>query len=171
MVSSTNHLLWLSMVINQLLHGEQYLELIRPIPTSGRVHCFIYTDISPGQHLMLLLAKYYHHLFSRYYLYTSCLGTLHSKATIVDIMDKGKGANILCDGKVILTMLRVILIAHVIVVTTDENDQVICKNQFSTFVVGMTGFGGKNKSSHVKVCALTRTTTYRAIFLASCSYS
>lgn len=82
-----------------LLHGEQYLELIRPIPTSG---------------------------------------TLHSKATIVDIMDKGKGANILCD-----------------VVTTDENDQVICKNQFSTFVVGMTGFGGKNKSSHVKPLAAT----------------
>ena len=79
------------------------------------------------------------------------LGMLHSKATIIDIMDKGKGANILCDGKVVVDNITLVL-STCIVVTTDENDQVICKNQFSTFVVGMTGFGGKNKSSHEKVC-------------------
>ena len=42
------------------------------------------------------------------------------------------------------------ILAHV-VVTSDENDLIICKNQFSTFVVGMTGFGGKRTSSVEKV--------------------
>ena len=39
-----------------------------------------------------------------------------------------------------------------LVITSDANGQVICKNQFSFFVVGMTGFGGKKNSSLEKVC-------------------
>jgi NAD(P)-dependent dehydrogenase (short-subunit alcohol dehydrogenase family) len=69
-----------------LLHGEQYLELKRPIPVSG---------------------------------------TLTSNAKIAGIYDKGKGALVLIDA-----------------VTTDEQGQEICFNQFSLFIRGIGGFGG-----------------------------
>ena len=49
-----------------------------------------------------------------------------------------------------LLVYLISLLIHA-VVTSDENDQIICKNQFSTFVVGMTGFGGKKTSSVEKV--------------------
>ena len=69
----------------------------------------------------------------------------------MDILEKGKGASILCDGKEIIYSSDITCCVCA-VVTTDENDQVICKNQFSVFVIGMTGFGGKRKSSLEKVC-------------------
>lgn len=48
------------MLILQALHGEQYIELLKPLPTSGNVisHC-----------------------------------------RVADVMDKGKGAVLICDGK------------------------------------------------------------------------
>uniref|UniRef100_A0A8C6UQ16 Hydroxysteroid (17-beta) dehydrogenase 4 n=1 Tax=Neogobius melanostomus TaxID=47308 RepID=A0A8C6UQ16_9GOBI len=70
----------------QVLHGEQYLELYKPLPTSG---------------------------------------TLTSHTTIADVLDKGSGAVILLD------------------VHAYNGDELICYNQYSIFVVGAGGFGGK----------------------------
>ncbi|MGH0183217.1 UNVERIFIED_CONTAM: hypothetical protein FKN15_011448 [Acipenser sinensis] len=77
----------------QLLHGEQYLELYKPLPTSGK---------------------------------------LTSQATIADVLDKGSGAVILLD-----------------VNTYDEKD-LLCYSQFSLFIVGAGGFGGKRTSEKAK---------------------
>uniref|UniRef100_A0A4W4EW17 Peroxisomal multifunctional enzyme type 2 n=1 Tax=Electrophorus electricus TaxID=8005 RepID=A0A4W4EW17_ELEEL len=73
----------------KLLHGEQYLELYKPLPTSG---------------------------------------TLTSKASVADILDKGSGALILLD------------------IHTYSNHELVCYNQFSLFIVGAGGFGGKRSS-------------------------
>ncbi|XP_060736775.1 peroxisomal multifunctional enzyme type 2 [Tachysurus vachellii] len=73
----------------KLLHGEQYLELYRPLPTSG---------------------------------------TLTSKASIADVFDKGSGAVILLD------------------VYTYCKQELVCYNQFTVFIVGAGGFGGKRTS-------------------------
>ncbi|KAJ8401632.1 hypothetical protein AAFF_G00379490 [Aldrovandia affinis] len=78
---------------SRLLHGEQYLELYKPLPTSG---------------------------------------TLTSQATIADVLDKGSGAIILLD------------------VHTYNGKEPVCYNQFSLFVVGAGGFGGKRTSDKAK---------------------
>ncbi|KAI1900244.1 hypothetical protein AGOR_G00048000 [Albula goreensis] len=78
---------------SRLLHGEQYLELFKPIPTSGK---------------------------------------LTSQATIADVLDKGSGAIILLD------------------VHTYNGNELICYNQFSLFIVGAGGFGGKRTSDKAK---------------------
>ncbi|XP_034548786.1 peroxisomal multifunctional enzyme type 2 [Notolabrus celidotus] len=77
----------------QVLHGEQYLEMLKPLPTSG---------------------------------------TLTSEATVADVLDKGSGAIILLD------------------VNTYSGNELICYNQFSVFVVGAGGFGGKRTSEKAK---------------------
>ncbi|XP_034026517.1 peroxisomal multifunctional enzyme type 2 [Thalassophryne amazonica] len=79
----------LNINFTQVLHGEQYLELYKPLPTSGK---------------------------------------LTSQATIADVLDKGSGAVILLD------------------VNTYSGDELLCYNQFSVFVVGAGGFGGKRTS-------------------------
>ncbi|KAK5932314.1 hypothetical protein CgunFtcFv8_004031 [Champsocephalus gunnari] len=79
----------LNIDFTQVLHGEQYLELYKPLPTSG---------------------------------------TLTSETTIADVLDKGSGAVILMDVK------------------TFCDEELICFNQFSVFVVGAGGFGGKRSS-------------------------
>ncbi|XP_076859616.1 peroxisomal multifunctional enzyme type 2 [Brachyhypopomus gauderio] len=78
----------------RILHGEQYLELYKPLPTSG---------------------------------------TLTSKSSIADILDKGSGAVILLD------------------VHTYNNQELVCYSQFSVFVVGAGGFGGKRSSDQAVV--------------------
>ncbi|KAM3867409.1 peroxisomal multifunctional enzyme type 2 [Diretmus argenteus] len=78
----------------QVLHGEQYLELYKPLPTSGE---------------------------------------LTSEATIADVLDKGSGAVILLD------------------VNTYSGEELLCYNQWSVFVVGAGGFGGKRTSEKAKV--------------------
>ncbi|XP_046904595.1 peroxisomal multifunctional enzyme type 2 isoform X2 [Hypomesus transpacificus] len=80
----------------RLLHGEQYLELFKPLPTSG---------------------------------------TLTSQATIADVLDKGSGAVILLD------------------VNTYSGGELVCFNQFSLFIVGAGGFGGKRASDKAKPTA------------------
>lgn len=82
-----------------LLHGEQYIEIKKPIPTSG---------------------------------------TLTHNAVVRDILDKKSGAVILVD-----------------VESFDESGELICFNQFSTFVVGAGGFGGKRSSDYVKPTVAT----------------
>ncbi|XP_019742590.1 peroxisomal multifunctional enzyme type 2 [Hippocampus comes] len=77
----------------RVLHGEQYLELYKPLPTSGQ---------------------------------------LTSEATIADVLDKGSGAVILLD------------------VNTYSGAELLCFNQFSVFVVGAGGFGGKRTSEKAK---------------------
>ncbi|CAN9513079.1 unnamed protein product [Ophioblennius macclurei] len=77
----------------QVLHGEQYLELYKPLPTSG---------------------------------------ALKSEAIVADVLDKGSGAIILLD------------------VNTYSGDELVCFNQFSVFVVGAGGFGGKRTSEKAK---------------------
>ncbi|KAK9522952.1 hypothetical protein VZT92_019388 [Zoarces viviparus] len=79
--------------LTQVLHGEQYLELYKPLPTSG---------------------------------------ALTSQSTIADVLDKGSGAVILLD------------------VNTYSGDELICFNQFSVFVVGAGGFGGRRNSEKAK---------------------
>ncbi|XP_028852536.1 peroxisomal multifunctional enzyme type 2 isoform X2 [Denticeps clupeoides] len=83
----------LNIDFTRLLHGEQYLELYKPLPTSG---------------------------------------TLTSRASIADIVDKGSGAVILLD------------------VNTYNGAELICYNQFSVFIVGAGGFGGKRNSDKAK---------------------
>uniref|UniRef100_A0A6Q2YUS5 Hydroxysteroid (17-beta) dehydrogenase 4 n=1 Tax=Esox lucius TaxID=8010 RepID=A0A6Q2YUS5_ESOLU len=75
--------------VKYLLHGEQYLEVFKPLPTSG---------------------------------------TLTSQATIADVLDKGSGAVILLD------------------VHTYSGKELLCYNQFSLFIVGAGGFGGRRTS-------------------------
>ncbi|XP_051924029.1 peroxisomal multifunctional enzyme type 2 [Hippocampus zosterae] len=83
----------LNIDFTQVLHGEQYLELYKPLPTSGQ---------------------------------------LTSEATIADVLDKGSGAVILLD------------------VNTYSGTELLCFNQFSVFVVGAGGFGGKRTSEKAK---------------------
>ncbi|KAL4660875.1 peroxisomal multifunctional enzyme type 2 [Arapaima gigas] len=80
--------------LTRLLHGEQYLELYKPLPTSGK---------------------------------------LTSRGVIVDVLDKGSGAVILLD------------------VHTYSGEELLCYNQFTLFIVGMGGFGGKRTSDKAKV--------------------
>ncbi|XP_068103202.1 peroxisomal multifunctional enzyme type 2 [Hyperolius riggenbachi] len=86
----------LSIDFTRVLHGEQYLELYKPIPTSG---------------------------------------DMRSEATVADILDKGSGALILLDAK------------------TYSGNDLICYSQFSVFVVGAGGFGGKRSSPKAKPTA------------------
>ncbi|KAL1268924.1 hypothetical protein QQF64_031213 [Cirrhinus molitorella] len=79
----------LNLDFTRLLHGEQYLEMFRPLPTSG---------------------------------------TLTSRATVADVLDKGSGMVILLD------------------VHTYSGRELLCYNQFSVFIVGSGGFGGKRTS-------------------------
>uniref|UniRef100_A0A6Q2ZL68 Hydroxysteroid (17-beta) dehydrogenase 4 n=1 Tax=Esox lucius TaxID=8010 RepID=A0A6Q2ZL68_ESOLU len=79
----------LNIDFTRLLHGEQYLEVFKPLPTSG---------------------------------------TLTSQATIADVLDKGSGAVILLD------------------VHTYSGKELLCYNQFSLFIVGAGGFGGRRTS-------------------------
>ncbi|KAM4809559.1 peroxisomal multifunctional enzyme type 2 [Rhinophrynus dorsalis] len=86
----------LNIDFTRVLHGEQYLEIYKPIPTSGE---------------------------------------MTSEATVADILDKGSGAVILLD------------------VHTYHGKDLVCYNQFSVFVVGAGGFGGKRSSSKAKAPA------------------
>lgn len=86
----------LNIDFTRLLHGEQYLEMFRPLPTSG---------------------------------------TLTSRATVADVLDKGSGMVILLD------------------VHTYSGRELVCYNQFSVFVVGSGGFGGKRTSQKAVVTA------------------
>ncbi|KAF9174653.1 hypothetical protein BGX20_010334, partial [Mortierella sp. AD010] len=74
-----------------LLHGEQYLEIIKPFPTSGK---------------------------------------LVSTPYIVDILDKGKGCVLTIGVK-----------------TADENGDAICVNEYTMFIRGSGGFGGKKEGA------------------------
>ncbi|XP_030049390.1 peroxisomal multifunctional enzyme type 2 [Microcaecilia unicolor] len=84
----------LSYDLTKMLHGEQYLELYKPLPTTAQ---------------------------------------LTSESTIVDVLDKGSGAAILMD------------------VHTYCGKELICYNQFTLFVVGAGGFGGKRISNKAKL--------------------
>ncbi|XP_037115642.1 peroxisomal multifunctional enzyme type 2 [Syngnathus acus] len=86
----------LNIDLTQVLHGEQYLELYKPLPTSGQ---------------------------------------LTSEATVADVLDKGSGAVILLD------------------VNTYCGGELLCFNQWSVFVVGAGGFGGKRTSEKAKPLA------------------
>lgn len=83
----------LSINFAKVLHGEQYLELYKPLPTSGTLRC---------------------------------------EAVVADVLDKGSGVVILMD------------------VYSYSGKELICYNQFSIFLVGSGGFGGKRKSDKVK---------------------
>ncbi|XP_036884893.1 peroxisomal multifunctional enzyme type 2 [Sturnira hondurensis] len=83
----------LSVNLAKVLHGEQYLELYKPLPRAGKLKC---------------------------------------EAVVADILDKGSGLVILLD------------------VHSYSGKELICYNQFSLFVVGSGGFGGKRTSDKVK---------------------
>nr|XP_020766542.1 peroxisomal multifunctional enzyme type 2 [Odocoileus virginianus texanus] len=83
----------LSINLAKILHGEQYLELYKPIPRAGKLRC---------------------------------------ETVVADIMDKGSGLVVLLD------------------VYSYSGEELICYNQFSVFVVGSGGFGGKRTSDKAK---------------------
>lgn len=83
----------LSINFAKVLHGEQYLELYKPLPRSGELKC---------------------------------------EAVVADILDKGSGIVIVMD------------------VYSYSGKELICYNQFSVFVVGSGGFGGKRTSEKLK---------------------
>ncbi|XP_053423480.1 peroxisomal multifunctional enzyme type 2 isoform X2 [Nycticebus coucang] len=78
----------------KVLHGEQYLELYKPLPRAGKLRC---------------------------------------EAVVADVLDKGSGLVLLMD------------------VYSYSGEELICYNQFSIFVVGSGGFGGKRTSDKIKV--------------------
>ncbi|XP_007536946.1 peroxisomal multifunctional enzyme type 2 [Erinaceus europaeus] len=84
----------LSVNFAKVLHGEQYLELYKPLPRAGKLRC---------------------------------------EAVVADILDKGSGLVILMD------------------VYTYSEKELICYNQFSLFLIGSGGFGGKRTSDKAKV--------------------
>uniref|UniRef100_A0A8D2JL50 Peroxisomal multifunctional enzyme type 2 n=1 Tax=Sciurus vulgaris TaxID=55149 RepID=A0A8D2JL50_SCIVU len=84
----------LSISLAKVLHGEQYLELYKPLPRSGKLRC---------------------------------------EAVVADVLDKGSGVVILMD------------------VYSYSGKELICYNQFSLFLVGSGGFGGKRTSEKLKV--------------------
>lgn len=84
----------LSIDFSKVLHGEQYLELYKPLPRSGKLKC---------------------------------------EAVVADVLDKGSGVVILMD------------------VYSYSGKELICYNQFSVFLVGSGGFGGKRTSEKLKV--------------------
>uniref|UniRef100_A0A8C5KKP0 Hydroxysteroid (17-beta) dehydrogenase 4 n=1 Tax=Jaculus jaculus TaxID=51337 RepID=A0A8C5KKP0_JACJA len=84
----------LSVNFAKVLHGEQYLELYKPLPRAGKLKC---------------------------------------EAVVADILDKGSGLVIIMD------------------VHSYSEKELICYNQFSLFLVGSGGFGGKRTSDKVKV--------------------
>lgn len=84
----------LSVNFAKVLHGEQYLELYKPLPRSGKLKC---------------------------------------EAVVADVLDKGSGIVILMD------------------VYSYSGKELICYNQFSVFLVGSGGFGGKRTSEKLKV--------------------
>ncbi|XP_060233266.1 peroxisomal multifunctional enzyme type 2 isoform X1 [Meriones unguiculatus] len=83
----------LSINFAKVLHGEQYLELYKPLPRSGELKC---------------------------------------EAVVADVLDKGSGVVIVMD------------------VYSYSGKELICYNQFSVFVVGSGGFGGKRTSEKLK---------------------
>ncbi|KAF3821463.1 hypothetical protein GH733_009505, partial [Mirounga leonina] len=83
-----------SVNLEKVLHGEQYLELYKPLPRAGNLKC---------------------------------------EAVIADVLDKGSGLVILVD------------------VYSYFEEELVCYNQFSIFVVGSGGIGGKRTSDKVKV--------------------
>ncbi|PNJ80391.1 HSD17B4 isoform 9, partial [Pongo abelii] len=84
----------LSINFAKVLHGEQYLELYKPLPREGKLKC---------------------------------------EAVVADVLDKGSGVVIIMD------------------VYSYSEKELICHNQFSLFLVGSGGFGGKRTSDKVKV--------------------
>ncbi|KAM9253812.1 peroxisomal multifunctional enzyme type 2 isoform 1-T1 [Dugong dugon] len=86
----------LSISLAKILHGEQYLELYKPLPRTGKLRC---------------------------------------EAHVADVLDKGSGLLILLD------------------VYSYSEKELVCYNQFSIFVVGSGGFGGKRSSDKVKEVA------------------
>ena len=54
---------------------------------------------------------------------------MKTKSKVTDLVDKGKGALLLMDTE-----------------TTDTSGKLICKNQFSIFLNGAGGFGGRRKT-------------------------
>ncbi|XP_007947351.2 peroxisomal multifunctional enzyme type 2 [Orycteropus afer afer] len=84
----------LSINLAKILHGEQYLELYKPLPRTGKMRC---------------------------------------EASVADVLDKGSGLVILMD------------------VYLYSEKELLCYNQFSIFVVGSGGFGGKRTSDKAKV--------------------
>uniref|UniRef100_A0A8C7SNU0 Peroxisomal multifunctional enzyme type 2 n=1 Tax=Oncorhynchus mykiss TaxID=8022 RepID=A0A8C7SNU0_ONCMY len=103
----------------RLLHGEQYLELFQPLPTSGM--CAHYRSISENNIFCLQKPVIENNL-------SAFAGTLTSQARIADVLDKGSGAVILLD------------------VHTYSGKELLCYNQYSLFIVGAGGFGGKRTS-------------------------
>ncbi|KAI5235879.1 Peroxisomal Multifunctional Enzyme Type 2 [Manis pentadactyla] len=83
----------LSINFAKVLHGEQYLELYKPLPRAGKLRC---------------------------------------EGVVADILDKGSGLVILVD------------------VYSYAESELICYNQFSVFLVGSGGTGGKRTSDKVK---------------------
>ncbi|XP_006176084.2 peroxisomal multifunctional enzyme type 2 [Camelus ferus] len=83
----------LSINLAKVLHGEQYLELYKPLPRAGELKC---------------------------------------EAVVADVLDKGSGLVLLMD------------------VYSYSGEELICYNQFSIFVVGSGGFGGKRTSDKAK---------------------
>lgn len=74
------------------------------------------------------------------------------KVTIKDVLDKKSGAVILINGRHISCYT---VLVYIIIITSvdsfDESGDQVCFNQFSTFIVGAGGFGGKRDSKHNKV--------------------
>ena len=93
----------------QALHGEQYVEIKQPLPTSGNVlnvPSLLYLCPVPSSYIIVLYAgpvpsscMWDYCMYRSSAIVFSLPGTLYSEGKVVDVVDKKSGALVLANGR------------------------------------------------------------------------
>ena len=88
------------------------------------------------------------------------VGTLYTESRVADVVDKKSGALVILDGRSLSLSLSLSLspLHHInslpqifLAETKTERGELVAINQFSVFIIGAGGFGGKRQSPALKV--------------------